>query len=103
MVVSAQPRQSRSTSESAFGQGVGNAPSKEWQAQLKDLHTTIQINKDVIKGLIEAQSASSANVVNQTLSQALEKMHEENESLFKQLQNAQTAQASASAVNTDKD
>ena len=40
--------------------GSATMPSnkEEHQSQLKDLHTTIQINKDIIKNMMEAQSAS---------------------------------------------
>ena len=68
MAIDDPAKRSRANSVQGF---ASSAPSKEWTAQLKDLHTTIQINKDVIKGLIEAQQASNANETNQALAQAL--------------------------------
>lgn len=47
-----------SVGKARAGSATMPANKEEHQSQLKDLHTTIQINKDIIKSMMEAQSAS---------------------------------------------
>lgn len=52
-------------------------------AELRDLHTTVQINKDIIKSLIEAQQATSPN--HRALKLSLQKLSQENRILQNRL------------------
>ena len=47
-----------SVGKARTGSATLPANKPEHQSQLKDLHTTIQINKDISKSMMEAQSAS---------------------------------------------
>ena len=53
------------------------------EAELRDLQTTVQINKDIIKSLIEAQQVQSPN--HGALKQTLQKLNEENRILQKRI------------------
>lgn len=91
----------------ATGGGLQAAPVNDAMceidaAELRDLQTTVQINKDIIKSLIEAQQAKSPT--HSALKYSLQALNEENRVLQQRLREASSSgPKTAGIVIVDKE